>query len=113
MADLPAPVGSTATTLRPAAAALIASSWPGRSCWNPSRSRARRRIESAVGSVVAIVGLLGRFVEQPHEEKDPPQSGLWDETKRRRSDSDPRLLPVKIDIGVAVWNLLQVNGISI
>src|SRR5690242_9892596 len=40
MADLPPPVGSTASTSRPAASASAARRCPGRSCPKPSRSRA-------------------------------------------------------------------------
>src|SRR5690242_7923387 len=46
MADLPPPVGRTASTSRPATAAATAGSCPGRRPGNPSRSRASSSIES-------------------------------------------------------------------
>src|SRR5689334_13951979 len=78
MADLPAPVGNTATTLRPATAAVIASSWPGRSWSNPSRSRASRRIDSAVGAVAAILPTLDLRLERAHEETVQSLPLVWD-----------------------------------
>src|SRR5215216_5148554 len=47
MADLPAPVGRTARTSRPSAAAATASRCPGLSSSKPSRSRASRSIASS------------------------------------------------------------------
>src|SRR6266700_5123901 len=48
MADLPPPVGSTASTSRPAASASAARRCPGRSRPKPSRSRASSSIDALV-----------------------------------------------------------------
>src|SRR3954447_22870014 len=50
MADLPEPVDITHSVSRPARTDWIDSACPGRSSWNPSRSRARSRSRSALAS---------------------------------------------------------------
>src|SRR6478672_10116218 len=54
MADFPPPVGSTARTSRPSAAAEAARSCPGRSRLNPKRSRATSRTRSSTGFTTAL-----------------------------------------------------------
>src|SRR6266566_8942784 len=48
MADLPPPVGNTASTSRPPLAATTARSCPGRRCSKPRRVRASSRIASSL-----------------------------------------------------------------
>src|SRR5579885_1678614 len=63
MADLPAPVGSTARVSRPPATERMASSWPGRRRSKPKVRRARARmVRSAVGSELRRDRLLAEEV---------------------------------------------------
>src|SRR5579884_1272579 len=59
MADLPAPVGSTASVSWPARTARIGSSWPARSASNPKRSWATRRICATASRGRDDVGMVG------------------------------------------------------